>query len=302
MWKDFFYYSKSERRAVWILLFLIVLLLSIHILVQDDSESIVEGKILKDSAIWVNSPVESKKYVHFDHSGKTDMILEDNFCLKPFDPNLADSIELSRLGLSSYVIRNILKYREKGGHFTSAESLSRIYGLTEEKWLELKPYVRISRQEHKRKGTLNRRKENIRIDSLRGMKYPEGTLIDVNVADTSELKKIPGIGSGIAKAIVAYRNRLGGFYDLKQLREISYVTSDLCKWFKLENVAVQKININDVSLEELRKHPYLNFYQARIIVDFRRKKGPIKSLSQLALYEEFTEKDLERLSFYLSFD
>ena len=107
---------------------------------------------------------------------------------------------------------------------------------------------------------------------------------------------------GIAKAIVAYRNRLGGFYDLKQLREISYVTSDLCKWFKLENVAVQKININDVSLEELRKHPYLNFYQARIIVDFRRKKGPIKSLSQLALYEEFTEKDLERLSFYLSFD
>ena len=59
--------------------------------------------------------------------------------LAPFDPNLADSIELSRLGLSKFVVRNILKYRLKGGRFTTPESLARIYGLTEEKFLELKP-------------------------------------------------------------------------------------------------------------------------------------------------------------------
>ena len=133
-------------------------------------------------------------------------------------------------------------------------------------------------------------------------KYPEGTLVDVNLADTTELKKIPGIGSGIAKAIVSYRNRLGGFYSLEQLSEIEYITPTLTEWFKLEDPKVRPLKINDANLEALRAHPYLNFYQARTIVDHRRKKGKIKSLSQLSLYEEFTEKDLERLSAYMTFD
>ena len=65
-------------------------------------------------------------------------------------------------------------------------------------------------------------------------KYPEGTLVDLNEADTTELKKIPGIGSGIARMIVAYRKRLGGFYDMVQLKEVNYVDEDMLRWFKLE--------------------------------------------------------------------
>jgi competence ComEA-like helix-hairpin-helix protein len=133
-------------------------------------------------------------------------------------------------------------------------------------------------------------------------KYPEGTQIDVNSADTVELKKIPGIGSGIAGSIVRYRERLGGFYTLSQLEEVKHVTPDLLKWFKLENDSVRKVEINKAGLDKLRAHPYLNFYQAKIIIEHRRTKGAIKSLSQLALYEEFAEKDLNRLSAYISFD
>jgi DNA uptake protein ComE-like DNA-binding protein len=124
----------------------------------------------------------------------------------------------------------------------------------------------------------------------------------VNSADTAELKKIPGIGSGIAGGIVRYRERLGGFYALSQLEEVKHVTPELLKWFKLENDSTRKLEINKASLDKLRAHPYLTFYQAKVIVEHRRKKGQIKSLSQLALYEEFTEKDLERLSAYVSFD
>ena len=116
------------------------------------------------------------------------------------------------------------------------------------------------------------------------------------------MKKIPGIGSGIAGSIVRYRERLGGFYTLSQLEEVKHVTPVLLKWFKLENDSVRKVEINKAGLDKLRAHPYLNFYQAKIIIAHRRKKGPIKSLSQLALYEEFAEKDLNRLSAYISFD
>ena len=202
--------------------------------------------------------------------------------LKPFDPNLADSIELSSLGLPSFVVRNIMKYRQKGGHFRTVESLARVYGLTEEKFTELKPYVRIA---HVEKNKPEKGDTVVRPvwKERRAYKYPEGTLVDVNTADTAELKKVPGIGSGIAKAIVSYRERLGGFCSVEQLEEVDYVTPALLKWFKLETPSVRKLDINKMTLDALRSHPYFNFYQAKVIVEHRRKKGPIKSLSQLAL-------------------
>jgi competence ComEA-like helix-hairpin-helix protein len=187
--------------------------------------------------------------------------------------------------------------------------MGRIYGLSEDKYKELEPYIQISESflpKKKEKTLVKEYKKTEKKDTMvsvrRIVKYPEGTLVDINRADTIELQKIPGIGSGISKLIVAYRNRLGGFYALEQLLEVKFVTSDMLKWFKLEDEIQRKIDINKVGLEELRAHPYLNFYQAKVIVEHRRKKGPIKSLSQLALYEEFTEKDLERLSAYISFD
>ena len=89
---------------------------------------------------------------------------------------------------------------------------------------------------------------------------------------------------------------------MEQLGEVEYITPDLMKWFKLEEVDIRKLNINQAGLDKLRAHPYLNFYQAKVIIEHRRKRGEIKSLSQLSLYEEFTGKDLERLSAYIAFD
>ena len=153
-----------------------------------------------------------------------------------------------------------------------------------------------------KKDTLRQKVFSPKKEYVKAFKYPEGTLVEVNSADTTELKKIPGIGSGIAGGIVRYRERLGGFYALSQLEEVKHVTPELLKWFKLDNDSIRKLEINKVSLDKLRAHPYLTFYQAKVIMEHRRKKGQIKSLSQLALYEEFTEKDLERLSAYISFD
>jgi hypothetical protein len=62
------------------------------------------------------------------------------------------------------------------------------------------------------------------------------------------------------------------------------------------------ININQAGINRLRNHPYLNFYQAKVIVEHRRKHGDIRSLKQLSLYEEFTETDLARLSPYVCFE
>ena len=303
MWKDFFYFSLSERRAIYVLLVLIAVL--VVAIVWTPAPEVQSVNVVAEA----DSLVLSRKYNEERKSfTKKERIQEEvSIILTPFDPNLADSIEFLRLGLPSYVIKNVIKYRQKGGRFSTPESFARIYGLTEAKFKELQPYIYISeefiKKPNRKKSAQERSKREERVDSLqKPFKYPEGTLVDVNTADTTELKKIPGIGGGIARRIVAYRNRLGGFYTLEQLNEVEFVTADLLKWFKLEGDSVRKLPINRVGLDKLRAHPYINFYQAKVIVEYRRKKGEIKSLSQLALYEEFTEKDLKRLSAYISFD
>lgn len=304
MWKDFFYYSKSERKAVFALSFLIVCLL-VAILLAPEKETVIVEEPLAENVRTETDKVEADSFQRVvEHREKKAVIKKTEtpsrkVVLAPFDPNLADSIELLDLGLSPYVARNVLRYREKGGRFRTPESFARIYGLTEEQFETLRPYIRISESFRQKTDTST----YVQRDTFAVVyKYPKGTLVDVGVADTTELKKIPGIGSGISKAIVGYRNRLGGFYSLEQLREVRFVTPEMMEWFKLDSISIRPLPVNRAGLDRLRNHPYLNFYQAKVILEHRKKHGEIKSLSQLSLYEEFTEKDLKRLSAYFSFD
>lgn len=304
MWKDFFYYSKSERKAVFALSFLIVCLL-VAILLAPEKETVIVEEPLAENVRTETDKVEADSFQRVvEHREKKAVIKKTEtpsrkVVLAPFDPNLADSIELLDLGLSPYVARNVLRYREKGGRFRTPESFARIYGLTEDQFETLRPYIRISESFRQKTDTST----YVQRDTFAVVyKYPKGTLVDVGVADTTELKKIPGIGSGISKAIVGYRNRLGGFYSLEQLREVRFVTPEMMEWFKLDSISIRPLPVNRAGLDRLRNHPYLNFYQAKVILEHRKKHGEIKSLSQLSLYEEFTEKDLKRLSAYFSFD
>lgn len=133
-------------------------------------------------------------------------------------------------------------------------------------------------------------------------KYEPGTMVNLNTTDTTELKMIPGIGSAIARLIVGYRQQLGGYSHIEQLKEINLDAEKLKDWFVIDSTQIAPININQAGINRLRAHPYLNFYQAQIIVEHRRKHGDIRSLKQLSLYEEFSEEDLTRLTPYFCFE
>ena len=298
MWKDFFYYTKSERRVILLLLAIALLLLGIWAIMEYLRP--VEVPVTLSESEEIDSflaNLEEQEKIRKSHTPKNEI----SVVLQPFDPNTADSVLLRQLGLPVYIVRNILKYRAKGGVFRSPESFSRIYGLKEEVYQKLKPYITIAplvSVSHVRTDTFRQLKDTIPYIP----KYEEGTIVDLNKADTSILKRIPGIGSTLARMIVVYRQRLGGFYDVSQLQEVPHVRVELNKWFVVTPAGLHKIQVNSASLDKLRSHPYMDFYKAKAIMEYRRKRGKIKGLSQLSMFEEFTEKDLKRLSPYLTFE
>lgn len=136
-------------------------------------------------------------------------------------------------------------------------------------------------------------------------KFPAGTVIELNQADTLTLKKIPGIGSTFARRIVGYRELLGGFYTVEQLAEVYGIDEErynaLHTWFKVDTTCIQPLRVNQLSFKELLRHPYLNTSQVRQIERLRRK-APLQSWNDLILLEEFSAIDHQRLRPYLSFE
>lgn len=137
-------------------------------------------------------------------------------------------------------------------------------------------------------------------------KYPPGTRVELNTADTVSLKKVPGIGSTFASRIVKYRNLLGGFFSIEQLKEVYGIDANkfqaLAPWFTVDTTYLRKVAINRVSDSSFRKHPYLDYRQMRVLQRLKKQKGKLTGWENLLLLEEFSEKDRVRLRPYLSFE
>lgn len=135
-------------------------------------------------------------------------------------------------------------------------------------------------------------------------KMKAGETIELNSADTTLLKMIPGIGSGYANRIVNYRTSLRGFIKIEQLEEVwgmdTYLYSQVTPYLTLEPQC-DSIYINQEKFEELLKHPYLNYKQVMVIDDIRTRKGSIKTINRLKMLDEFKKKDIDRLKEYISF-
>lgn len=234
---------------------------------------------------------------------------ETKYELFAFNPNTADSATFVKLGLRPYVARNILKYRAKGGSFRSAESFSRIYGISPEKFEELKPYIQIPVAEEVKKTT----EEEPVVEPLddakpsRQVQYKTDDIVELNSADTALLKQIRGIGTVFARRIVGYRRILGGYYSVEQLKEVYGMTDETFEkaspYISIDDSQIIKINVNKASIEKLKRHPYIKTFQrAKAIYEYRRKKVKLENIRQLKHLEEFTEEDWVKLEPYLSFE
>lgn len=146
--------------------------------------------------------------------------------------------------------------------------------------------------------------DKVEYDSLKAhyqVKIKPGEHVVLNTADTTVLKTVPGIGPYYAKKVVEYGQRLGGYVSVDQLDEIEGFPLDAKDYLTIEGTTPRKLNVNTLSLNELRRHPYINFYQAKAITDYRRLHGPLKSLNDLRLSKDFPPEAIQRLEPYVEF-
>lgn len=220
----------------------------------------------------------------------------------PFDPNTADSTTLLRLGLRPWQVRSIYKYRAAGGVYGEPRDFAKLYGLTAKEYKELEPYIRIAADyrpaaELPLSDTYKHHRDTV----LYPKKIQETERINLNTADTTLLKRVPGIGSHYARNIVKYGERLGGYANVNQLDEIEGFPMEAKKYFVVTDRPHRLINVNTATLNEIRRHPYMGFFRAKSITEYRRLHGKITDLNDLRFDRSFTPDAIKRLRPYIEY-
>ncbi len=285
--------SRADRQGLYILVGLLLCWVAFRLYGEYGAKEPEETPLTQD---------EVRELQQFD-SAATVATLRDTSgaALFPFNPNTADSLTLRQLGFTLQQVRNLMKYRRAGGRWKDARDFARLYGLSEQQYRRVRPYIVIpSEKKHDAE-----RRAALRRDTLRWKKvekYPVGTVVDLNAADTTMLKKIPGIGSYYAGKICRYRERLGGFVSVAQLREVEGLPEDIVQWVTVAAApAVTPLNINRADFRTLVRHPYLSYEQVKAIVVYRQKYGNIRDVRALRQLQVFSDEELQRIMPYLTF-
>jgi competence protein ComEA len=147
-------------------------------------------------------------------------------------------------------------------------------------------------------------------ESVSGSREPPadapGALININAADSIELREIRGIGPVLSKRIVRYRYLLGGFVRSGQLKEVYGIDDrryeQISGQFCIDTALIRHIPLNRVDRYTLARHPYLSDEQAGAVIRYRADHGRIDRPSQL-LEERILDKEtFDKISPYLRTD
>jgi competence ComEA-like helix-hairpin-helix protein len=308
---DFFYYTKSERKACTMLILLCTLAFllpewldfspEMKLSILGNAPKPVQATFYKSS----NKPRFFKKYKRFKpYAQKRDKPIR----LFPFDPNQVTEAELIELGLSARTAAIWMKFTSKGGHFRKPEDVQKVFGLPRDWYPKVERFIQIAPSNFNGNNDFDKEKKdfpNFSTDRPARKAFKPCTPIDINAADTAEWQSLRGIGRVLASRIVKFRDKLGGFYALEQIRE-TYGLADstfqkILPCLDLGNPVLKPLLINQASLNELASHPYIGFKAARGILNWKDQHGAFTKPEDLVEVVALESAKLERLRPYLRF-
>jgi len=296
--KDYFTFNQVELKGVKVLLVVMVLLTITYFLMplfiiknekfdaqkyQAEVDSFMASAVVDTSENDDNyNNYKKYNYKKFSSNNK-----EDGFIMKPFDPNGLPKEVWMQMGLSDKQAQVIKNFEAKGGKFKTKEDVKKQFVISEEFYKKIEPYLVFAE-----------------INDEVNSEHP-ALSIDINHATREDFMLINGIKDYLADAIIKYRQRLGGFVAMEQLKELKYLSeyiyNNLTPHCFITAYSVKKISINIAEWKELAPHPYIGGEVATKIIDHRKKHGLFKNAEDFKKSGLVDEAVYTKLVPYLSF-
>ena len=293
-WNKFFGFNKKERIGVIALTAFLIIIISGYLFLprffssfepqntaqlKKEVEKFIADKKKKKKED--NQFKEQKKSVQNKQKKQPGIYATAKLNPFKFNPNNLPEDKWKAIGFSEKQISIIKNYEAHGGSFRKKEDLKRIYGISKEEYAQLEPYINITEE----KSIAETEKGFEKPPEKKADSEREPLSIELNTADSSELRKVYGIGPVFSSRIVKFRNLLGGFYSPKQLIEVYGIDSSkyeqIKNHFYTDTSAITTININTATFKEMAAHPYLDQYLVKAILQYRQDNGPLKNLAEL---------------------
>lgn len=314
MWdalQQYFNFTKKERRGIIIVVVIISILTALPFLFPfftkqektdpTDFEKEITQLNIDSSAKRFYSKNEDEYYNDYTPTYKKSESLNPAE-LFYFDPNTASASDWMRLGIKPRTAQTIQKYISKGGKFYKPEDIKKIWGLSEKDAQRLIPYVSIKNIQK----NFSYPNQSQTEEKTKFVKKDFVQKIEINSADTSQYISLPGIGSKLSKRIIAFREKLGGFYSVDQIAETYLLPDSTFQKIKpfliLNDKSVRKININSASVDEMKSHPYIRYQIANAIFQYRQQHGKFNSLEEIRKIMIISDEIFDKASPYLSIE
>ncbi len=232
-WKDYFSFTAKERNAVIILLLVMGAFIALPFFLTQKEEPLSPNEKLQQQIVLLEQNDSSESIDNAGENSASENVTQSFSSLNSikkkdslfyFDPNTVNENGMNALGLTDRNIHTIVNYRNKGGRFYKPEDLEKIYGLNKEKAAELIPFIKIENQN--KTYTPQKFSKTDSVYAVKKMYQPKTPgIININTATPADFKNLPGIGDILSNRIVKFRDKIGGFKSVDDIKK-TYGLSD----------------------------------------------------------------------------
>ncbi|GGX09966.1 ComEA family DNA-binding protein [Aquimarina muelleri] len=243
--------------------------------------------------------VELEEFQHqIDSIKKQNKKAEKEYKLKSFNPNFISDYKGYMLGISPTELDKLYFYRSQGKWINSVSEFKKVTQVSDSLLAVISPLFKFPEWKNNKTKIFSKREYSVKSHSQKK---------DLNTVLAKELQEEARIPDFIAVRIIKYRNKIGGFIEDIQLKDISGLyDNQRNKILSLFTVKTsrknKKLNVNRASVKELIEIPYFDFELALDIKDFVKDNGDISNFDELLKIKGFPTEKIDRIRLYLTID
>lgn len=289
--KSHFVHNRSQRNGIFLLIIIIVALLGGMFYVNNSSENFTETNNTEEEKFY-QKYIDSLKKIKDEKSS--------TFKIYPFNPNFITDYKGYTLGMSPDEIDRLHQFRADEKWINSTEDFQEVTKVSDSLLNKISPFFKFP------DWVIQKRKQQ-KEKKVKTTELSFTQKKDLNAATVKDLEAINGIGETFALRIIRYRNKIGGFIDDIQLKDVYGIPfeteNNLLKKFTVKKPkVVKRLNINTASVLDLSEIVYFNYELAREIINYRLLNEGIDTFEELAKIDDFPSHKIERIKLYLRID